>query len=60
MEKNEREILLEKQLNDMVLLLNQSFDNQEVILAHDWNEELKKLGVKTVNEKARIIVNERI
>lgn len=54
-----KETALQTMLERMVKELNSARTNQEVIFSSDWNEELKKLGIKNlIQDDSKIVVNE--
>lgn len=56
----ERERALEKILETIVDGINHAKDDGSVVLAEDWNEDLRQLGIKEVETEVRISVSERI
>lgn len=57
----QKEVALKTMLEKMANDLNSSRSNGNVLFASDWNEELEKLGIKTlIKEDSRIVVDQMI
>lgn len=55
-----REKKMENLLNKMVEEINQAKKHGTVILSHDWNDDLEKLGLNCISKNTVIAVNEAL